>query len=92
MKRYCQLLLQKLSNNGGVDAAEEQMKARQYKITKKGSIRHDEEWHIDPFGDVMVLGYNTSRWYLLRLSSRWQEDKDKLHYLPTHYRQPHLVL
>ena len=30
MKRYCQLLLQKLSNNGGVDAAEEQMKARQY--------------------------------------------------------------
>ena len=28
--RYCQLLLQKLSNNGGVDAAEEQMKARQY--------------------------------------------------------------
>ena len=32
MKRYCQHLLQKLSNNGGVDAAEEQMKARQYKI------------------------------------------------------------
>ena len=30
MKRYCQHLLQKLSNNGGVDAAEEQMKARQY--------------------------------------------------------------
>ena len=81
----------KLSNNGGVDAAEEQMKARQYKITKKGSIRHDEEWHIDPFwGDVMVLGYNTPRWYLLHLSSRWQEDK--LYYLPTHYRQPHLVL
>ena len=40
MRRYCQHLLQKLSNNGGVDAAEEQMKARQYKITKKGSIRH----------------------------------------------------
>ena len=30
MKRYCQHLLQKLSNNGGVDAAEEQMKAKQY--------------------------------------------------------------
>lgn len=30
MKRYCQHLLQKLSNNGGVDAAEDQMKARQY--------------------------------------------------------------
>ena len=30
MRRYCQHLLQKLSNNGGVDAAEEQMKARQY--------------------------------------------------------------
>ena len=30
MKRYCQHLLQKLSNNDGVDAAEEQMKARQY--------------------------------------------------------------
>ena len=28
--RYCQHLLQKLSNNGGVDAATEQMKAKQY--------------------------------------------------------------
>ena len=56
MKRYCQLLLQKLSNNGGVDAAEEQMKARQYKITKKGSIRHDEEWHIDPFWGCYCFG------------------------------------
>lgn len=56
MKRYCQHLLQKLSNNGGVDAAEEQMKARQYKITKKGSIRHDEEWHIDPFWGCYGFG------------------------------------
>ena len=30
MRRYCQHLLLKLSNNGGVDAAEEQMKAKQY--------------------------------------------------------------
>ena len=30
MRRYCQHLLQKLSNNGGVDAATEQMKAKQY--------------------------------------------------------------
>lgn len=30
MRRYCQHLFQKLSNNGGVDAAEEQMKAKQY--------------------------------------------------------------
>ena len=30
MRRYCLHLLQKLSNNGGVDAAEEQMKAKQY--------------------------------------------------------------
>lgn len=30
MRRYCQHLLQKLSNNGGVDAAEEQVKAKQY--------------------------------------------------------------
>ena len=30
MRRYCQHLLQKLSNKGGVDAAEEQMKAKLY--------------------------------------------------------------
>jgi len=30
MRRYCQHLLQKLSNNGGVDAATEQIKAKQY--------------------------------------------------------------
>lgn len=30
MRRYCQHLLQKLSNNGGVDAAREQIKAKQY--------------------------------------------------------------
>ena len=38
MKRYCQHLLQKLSNNGGVDAAEEQMKARQYKIIEVSQV------------------------------------------------------
>ena len=30
MRRYCQHLLQKLSNNGGVNAATEQIKAKQY--------------------------------------------------------------
>ena len=30
MRRYCQHLLQKLSNNGGVNAATEQKKAKQY--------------------------------------------------------------
>ena len=29
-RRYCQCLLQKLSNNGGMDAATEQMKDKQY--------------------------------------------------------------
>ena len=38
MRRYCQHLLQKLSNNGGVDAATEQMKAKQYAEPFKNAL------------------------------------------------------
>ena len=42
------MVLQKLSNNGGVDAAEEQMKARQYAETFKADKRKVIALAIEP--------------------------------------------
>ena len=47
MRRYCQHLLQKLSNNGGVDAATEQIKAKQYAEPFKSALSfHIKCWII----------------------------------------------
>ena len=47
MRRYCQHLLQKLSNNGGVNAATEQIKAKQYAEPFKNALSfHIKCWII----------------------------------------------